>query len=411
MKILLVSQFYPPDTGGGGIAVYARNLAVGLTARGHDVRVVSKAAAGSVPFRVVEGIPVHRVRSPFASYRWSRIPVLGRHVRFMRNIVYAWRVRTRIRELSADWTPDVVEYADIDAEALFHPAPTLYVVRCHGNHKALRPFYGKKEYDYWRRGVEVLESMAMRGAVRLSVPTQWFRDEIMRVERIPERTVEVVVNSLDTTFFTPSAAESLRDPFSVLYVGRLEPLKGAVLFGEAIPLIAAAVPQAHFTFLGADRRSASGKSQKEEILSRLSGGGVMQRVRFHGHDSPEVFREYYRRSAVFVMPSRFETFGYTVAEAMACGKPVVVSDIPVLHEMIEEGSTGVFFKTGDAGALAAKVIELLQSPRKRAELGQEARGAVEKRYAIAVGALQAEQFYGRVIEAQGHDRNPQEVQA
>jgi glycosyltransferase involved in cell wall biosynthesis len=104
----------------------------------------------------------------------------------------------------------------------------------------------------------------------------------------------------------------------VLYAGRLEPGKGAVVFAHAIPHVARQFPNARFVFLGADRHSVTGGSQKAELKAFLVSEGVASQVEFHRHARSEVFREHYRKASVFVMPSLFENCPYTLLEAMAC---------------------------------------------------------------------------------------------
>jgi glycosyltransferase involved in cell wall biosynthesis len=86
---------------------------------------------------------------------------------------------------------------------------------------------------------------------------------------------------------------------------------------------------------------------------------------------------------VVVVSSRFEGFGLTAAEAMACGKPVVASDLDGLAEVLgfdSPASYGIHFAAGDADALTAALLELAESPPRRVALGAAARKRVESRF-------------------------------
>ena len=399
MNICFVTRFYPPDTGGGGIAAYTRYVALGLLRRGHRMTVITQFApqSRSEPFLNIEGIDVYRLNAPFVSYRWTRLPVVGRHIRFLRDVVYAWWVRRTLARLSLTFAPDITEYADIDAEGLFHPPVSPYVVKLHVPHAVLRPYYTSHQAPYARRGIEALEAHAVRRADGVSSPSNWLAQEVADLYGLDSARIPWVPNSIDTDFYSPSADPNGDGPTSVLYVGRLEPRKGAQVFAQAIPAIARAYPETRFIFLGADRPGALGASQKAELETYFEREGVRDHVRFHGHATPDVFRAYYRRATVFVMPSLFENCPYTLLEAMACGKPTVVSRAGGMTEMIDDGKTGLLFETGDSISLAEKVIELLKSPSRRSELGQAAREAILQRYSLDIGAEATEKFYQHVL--------------
>lgn len=399
MNICFVTRFYPPDTGGGGIAAYTRYAALGLLRRGHQVSVISQMSSQSKskPFQQIDGVNIYRIPSVFSSYRWTRLPIIGRHFRFMRNVVYAARAGQALTRLSMTFTPEITEYADIEAEGLFHPPVSPYVVKLHVPHAVLRPYYTSHQVPYARRGIEALEARAVRRADGVSSPSNWLAKEVASLYDLDNARISRVPNSIDTDFYSPSVGPN-GTPQSVLYVGRLEPRKGAQIFAQAIPAIAQACPKTRFTFLGADRPGALGVSQKAELEAYFEEERVRDKVHFHGHATPEVFRDFYRLATVFVMPSLFENCPYTLLEAMACGKPAVVSRAGGMTEMIEDGKTGLLFEKGDSEALAEKVVELLKFPSLRAELGQTAREAILQRYSLDIGAEATEKFYQDVLD-------------
>lgn len=403
LKVLFVTQFYPPDTGGGGIAAYAYYAAKGLKRRGHEVQVISKIASGSLSFKIEEGIPVYRIACPLSHYRWTRIPILGKHIRFLRDLLYAWEVRRKLLAIAHNWKPDIVEYADIDAEGFFHPAICPFVVKLHTPHKVLRPFYSAREVPYARYAIERIETRTIQKANGISSPSAWLAEEVARIDGVSRDRISLIVNPIDTHFFSPSQ-QGLTDATNpiVLYVGRMEPRKGALVFAKAIPSIARVMPNTRFIFLGADRASATGRSQKKELEQFFEQEKVSKQVEFHGHSEPEVFREFYRSSTVVVIPSLFENCPYTLLEAMACGKPVVVSRAGGMSEMVEDGVTGLLFEPGNSKQLSEQVIELLNSPDKARQLGAAARAFVERNYSLEVGIVATERFYQDVLLNKRH---------
>jgi glycosyltransferase involved in cell wall biosynthesis len=85
---------------------------------------------------------------------------------------------------------------------------------------------------------------------------------------------------------------------------------------------------------------------------------IQHLVEFKGMHNQDVLRQYIQESAALILYSRFETFGCVIIEANACGKPVIVSDIPVFHENVKEGVTGLFVPLDHPELLAGKMYEL-----------------------------------------------------
>jgi len=398
LNVVLVTRFYPPDTGGGGIAAYARYAAVGFIRAGHQVRVISAMVQGSKAKQVVNGVEVVRISPPLRSHIWTRIPLLGRQMRFVRDLAYAWRVRETLLKMSGEFRPDIVEYADIDAEGIFHPIQLCpYVVKLHTPHVVLSTYYSDNEVPYARRGIEWLEANAIRRAAGISSPSLYLAAEIEKLMKFAHERIQYVPNFIDTDVYSPCLS-GLEDEFLVLYVGRLEERKGALVFAQAIPQIANAIPQAKFIFLGADRASKKGQSQQGELLQFFEQSGVQERVEFYGHASPEVFLSFYRKASVFVLPSLFENSPYTLLEAISCGKACVVSRSGGMPEMLVDGDSGVFYQPGNSKDLAEKLIELLQDPKRRKSLGQVARQRAELEYSTGKGTEKTLAFYESVLK-------------
>jgi len=398
LNIVLVTRFYPPDTGGGGIAAYAHYAALGLVQAGHQVCVISAKAENSKARQVVDGVEVFRISHPLPSYWWTRLPVLGRQVRFIRDLIYAWRIRQLLLSGNLGFQPDIVEYADIDAESFFHPHSLCpHVVKLHTSHKVLEPFYSAKEVPYARTGIEWMEKKAICSVQGISSPSTYLAGEVAKLLEIEPAAIRYVPNFIDTRQFNQAVeVVALRNPL-VLYVGRLEPLKGAMAFAKAIPFIARECPKVRFVFLGADRVAEDGTSQKSKLEGYFAQEGIRGRVEFHGHDTPEIFLSFYKRASVFVLPSLFENSPYTLLEAMSCSKACVVSRAGGMSEMAVDGESALFFEPGNSADLAEKVITLLKNSALRKSMGKAARQRVEREYNLEVGTEKTLAFYRDVI--------------
>lgn len=188
------------------------------------------------------------------------------------------------------------------------------------------------------------------------------------------REFTVLHNGVDTALFQPEGTEAtVRARFSipaeallVISVGRLIGLKGVHVVIEAL----AAVPDAHFVVVG-------GGSDRERLERLAEARNVANRVHFLGEVPHQDLPAILRAANVFVQPSvGEEAFGISVAEAMACALPVIVSDGWGLREVVTDGETGLLAKPGDVAAWAASIRKLAADRTAATQIGQAARQRV-----------------------------------
>jgi glycosyltransferase involved in cell wall biosynthesis len=121
------------------------------------------------------------------------------------------------------------------------------------------------------------------------------------------------------------------------------------------------------------RLGIAGKGRDEKKLTaRIRDNKLEKRVEFKGFLTNVGKTEFISSSMFLVLPSRYEGQGIVVLDAAACGKPVIVSDIPELQYAVDAGF-GLSFRTGDAGDLAKKINFLIKDPHIRQEMGNKAR--------------------------------------
>jgi glycosyltransferase involved in cell wall biosynthesis len=398
VNICLVSQFFPLDTGGGGIAAYSRYLARGLVQRGHRVFVVSKMGLHSRPISEDAGITVFRIPQWNFGYRATRIPIAGKHLRAIRNLAYSLVVRGQVERLAKQVPLDVVEYPDIEAEGFAHPSHLgiPYVVRLHTPHFVLEPFYTQRETGYDASFIKRMEKTAILRANAITSPSRVMAGLVSREYRLPLEWIRHIPNGIDPDEFSPGCSGMTNRPI-VLFVGRLDHLKGADVFARAIPSIAKSDPDVQFVFLGADRPSGGGDSRRAELSAYLAEQGMADRVLFQDHADRQVFLDWYRRATVCVVPSLFENCPYALLEAMSCGKAVVASNGSGLAEIVEDGKSGLLFETGNSEALSSAVIRLLSAPQEQVAIGRAARQSVIANYSYQAVAELTERAYEGVL--------------
>ena len=195
--------------------------------------------------------------------------------------------------------------------------------------------------------------------------------EDLRAKGVAPERIHLLPNGVNVPQETSQPAESRM----VLYVGNFS--QGAhwkafdVLF-DAWALVHQQDPEARLVLLGGGDRAAW-----EHYVEKLGCAGA---VEFAGRVADP--GAYYRRAAMFVLPSRVEGMSNALLEAQAWGLPCVVSDIPGNRCVVDDGQNGRVVPVDDATALAAAILQLLDDPALRSELGHQARGRAEREYDI-----------------------------
>jgi glycogen synthase len=179
----------------------------------------------------------------------------------------------------------------------------------------------------------------------------------------------------------------------VLFVGRLENRKGIDVLLAAAPSLLARFSDMQLTVVGDDTLPATGGASYRQIFERTSDAALRKRVHFTGILSDAELERRYAACDIVVMPSRYESFGLVLLEAMRYGKPIVSSNIGGIAEVIRDGETGILVPPGDAVALESAIASLAADPQLRQRLGQAAFEAFRTQFTRSVMAKAAEDLY------------------
>ena len=149
---------------------------------------------------------------------------------------------------------------------------------------------------------------------------------------------------------------------SILFMGRLEKIKGVDILIRSIPFVANSIPDVHLYIAG----SGEEEGKLKHLVKKLDIGA---NVTFLGFVSEDEKWSYYKSTDLCVVPSVEEPFGIVLLEAMACGKPAIASNVGGIPYIVEDGKTGLLFECGDIEGLTEKVITLLQNKKMREKMG------------------------------------------
>lgn len=369
MRILLVSQEYPPETGWGGIGTYAGVIAPALARAGHEVHVLSVVAEQARSDTVLDGVHVHR--APLRRLRGA-----GRALRMpatFRRLTIAAGVAREMRRLEGDF--DVCEAPEWNAEGYFlsrRPQPPL-VVRLHSGARQVYPVLGELNRDR-RRAIRIEEAAVARAAVVTGTRSLLAEVDLAGLGISASRVREIVYPVPLAPRLGPPEG-----PPRVAFIGRFEERKGPDTLIRAVPELVAQVPEVTVSLRGTDTRTVAGESMISRLNRLADKLGVADRVELVDRWHPDAVTEEMRGAQVCAVPSRWESFGLVAAEAAARGRPVVASDIPGLDDVVTDGSTGRLVPVDDPSALAAALADLLLNPGRAQQLGTAAAADIADR--------------------------------
>ena len=195
--------------------------------------------------------------------------------------------------------------------------------------------------------------------------------------------VVVIPPGVDLSHFYPIPRDEAQEYIGVppcdrmlLFVGRIEPLKGLDTLIEAIALMRQrGVLQRNgicLIIIGGDPESQTANEEMKRLQKLRKQHGLDNLVAFLGKRNQDTLPYYYSAAIAVIVPSQYESFGMVALEAMACGTPVVASQVGGLAFLVQDGVTGYTVPSGDPQALADYLATLIEKPELRDRLGMQA---------------------------------------
>lgn len=191
--------------------------------------------------------------------------------------------------------------------------------------------------------------------------------------------VAVIPPGFDHTRFFPVSAATRQaikrdlgvDGPLILALGRVAANKGYDLLLEAMPTVFKRLPEARLMLAVGSTCPTPGEARQVEDLKRLAARlGIGRQVTFRDYVPDEQLADTYRAADVFALSSRYEPFGMTAVEAMACGTPSVITTAGGLWEMIAWGSEAIYADPLDPSAFAHAILTVLRYPRVAQQLAR-----------------------------------------
>jgi glycosyltransferase involved in cell wall biosynthesis len=236
---------------------------------------------------------------------------------------------------------------------------------------------------YRGRGWEWATRYTLKRSTYFTSDAQVTRDKAVEYGMNSERTV-VFPWGVDLEHFKPTMdnqPQTMPEPSSTvhrpsskgftLFCNRSwEPNYGVDVLARAFAKVAQQRPEVSLLLLG-------GGSQGPVIRQILSSGGVLDRVTFAGQISQKDLPRYYQMADLYISASHVDGSSVSLMEALACGLPCLVSDIPANQEWVRDDENGWLFPDSDHHALAEKILKAIELREDLPQIGKNARATAE----------------------------------
>ena len=236
-----------------------------------------------------------------------------------------------------------------------------------------------------RAGVDRLkgERQVLRRADRIIAATIAEITQLRFLYRAESRKLVIIPPGVDTSHFYPIPADEAKQYLGlkpenrmVLFVGRIEPLKGLDTLIQAMSCLDLQEIHrpVHLAIIGGEpdvipEDMTEEMTRLQKLCDDLCMGGM---VVFLGKRGQDTLPYYYSAAEVVVMPSLYESFGMVALEAMACGTPVIASEVGGLGYLVQNDVTGYTIPDSDPAELCEKLASLLGDANLRESMGQRA---------------------------------------
>lgn len=378
MRIAHVTATFPPYRGGTGNVCFQSARA--LARRGHEVHVFTAAQLGPPGEEVGAGVMVHRLR---ALLRVGNAP-------FLPGLLGALRGFGVIH----------LHYPFIGGAEMVRLATVLYrtplVISFHND--LIGDGARAPAFSLYQR---LSARLTVTGAARLGVSSRdhYQSSRLRQALGGMERTVVEVPPGVDTAHFSPDAApDDLRQRFGipeshqlVLFVAALDRahhFKGLGLLLQVMPLL----PPSTWLLVVGDGDLRQAYERQATAL------GIADRIIFAGGIDQAHLPPFYRSADVTVLPSAPpESFGLVLIESLACGTPVITSDIPGVRTVVDHGRDGLLIAPGDRDSLRSAIEQLLGDRCCRTAMGHAGRAKAVERYRWEAIGAQLETLYRQVV--------------
>ncbi len=351
MKILrVVSDLYPSVV--GGIGIHAHQMSTSQARRGHNVTVITPNQKKMMGNEFVNGYRIVRVPCYFTIWGNSFAPGLILEILKRKNAVDIIHAHSHLF-----FSTNICVIA-----RLFHSAPLI--LTNHGLISASSPKWLNSLY----KNTFSIETFHI--ADHIICYTELEKERIERMG-INAQKISVIHNGVDTNLFTPAPLEKSTEKKQIVWVGRHVSGKGVKYLIEAFSHVVEKIPGTHLVLIG----DGPEKTAIEERIRLLQ---IYSSVTLIDHVDNADLSQVYNQSHLFVLPSLMEGVPRTLLEAMACGIPVITTNLPHLVDIVD--GAGLVVPSKNPQLLSDAILTILDNASRAEKMGQCGRAKIERGY-------------------------------
>ena len=368
---------YPTYGGSGAVAT---ELGLALAARGHEVHFVSYAQ----PFRLDR----FRERVFFHEVEMEDYP-LFEHPPYSLALAVALHDTARKHELDLVHVHYAIPHATsawIAHEMLGEESDLKIVTTLHGTDITLVGVHPS---------FQAITRFSILKSHGLTAVSEFLKRETVRDFAVPAERVEVIPNFIDTSIYRPGLEPCHREVLAphgekiVMHISNFRAVKRAEDVVSVFARLTAKQPSV-LVLIGDG-------PERPRVLQRADELGVRDKVLFLGKHTS--VHELLSCADLFLLPSASESFGLVALEAMACGTPVVASNVGGLPEVIDHGTTGYMFDIGDIDGMAEAGLRIMGDDDHWRSISEAGRVVAEERFSAERVVPQYERYYEQVLKA------------
>lgn len=376
---MILDKSFPPDP-------RVENEARLLMEDGHELYLFCLDFDGASNEEEIGGIHVRRYGSSNFEYRMSALAYTLP--------VYAWLLRGRIGRFLEENQIQAVHVHDmVVAEACLEANKRLklpMVLDLHENRPEIMALYPHLQRFPGRNLVSIprwkkKEEALARVFDRTVVVTEEAREDLVERSGVERSRVLVMPNTVSREFFTAARVDEelvgrFRENFVLLYLGDTGLRRGLLTAIEGLTLLKGRIPVLKLVIVGSN-------STDEVLRSKVADLGLEDMVSFEGWQDEKMFPSYLTAADVCISPllrnpHHDTTLANKLFQYMAFSKPILASDVRAQDNMIQQSSSGLVHRSGDAGDFAEKCLKLYEDRGKRRILGQNGKRFLEIEFSL-----------------------------
>jgi L-malate glycosyltransferase len=375
MKLLLLNYEYPPLGGGAGRAM--QSIAKQLVEMGHDVDIITSHTKFSYSYILDDGVKVYKVPSLRK----------GIHDCGLRGaITYLFFAYFKLLKLFRYNNYDFVHY--------FFSLPTAFLSILPGKHKKLPYLVSLRgsdvpNYDNYNKKLQLLHKLCLpitrfiwKKAKAVVAVTQSLKQTALCTNS--NQIIDVIPNGIDTNIFSPATENNRNDnKFNLITVSRLIKRKGIQYVLKTLSEIND--DSINLTIIGEGNYESELRRVTENL--RLNSS-----INFIGFRKRDMIPSYLRQSDAFILLSLAEAFGNVIAEAMACGLPIIGANEGGIPDLVDK-ENGILVHPEDISQIKGAILSMKDNREMRIEMGKSNAAKILQNYSWEKIALAYKNIY------------------